>query len=215
MSKSKNSIFQWRPALQYKSLFSAKGARDPYALFEQLFLEARKALPMPEAMTLATASSKGVPSARIVLLKGIDEKSFCFFTNYNSRKARELAENSHAALLFFWEPLEIQIRIEGRVRKTSAAYSDTYWRSRPRTSQIGALASPQSSRVTSYGKLVEAAESIEEAFSGQDIPRPSHWGGYALKPLSIEFWFGKPNRLHERVLFTKSKSGWKSAVVAP
>jgi len=215
VTKKEHSVFRWRPALQYKSLYSARGAQDPIQLFEKLFIEARKALPMPEAMTLATADKKGTPSARVVLLKGIDQGGFCFFTNYLSKKAKDLAQNPRAALMFFWEPLEIQIRIDGKVRKTNAKYSDDYWKSRPRASQIGALASPQSTEITSFEKLAEAAQTIETAFEGLEIPRPKRWGGYTVTPTRIEFWFGKPNRLHERVAFEKSKSRWKSRILGP
>lgn len=209
------SFFRWRPALQYKSLFTARGAKDPFKLFTKLFAEAKKALPMPESMTLATATKAGAPSARIVLLKGLDQGKFCFFTNYHSKKSKEMDQNPKAALLFFWEPLEIQVRVEGRIQKTTAAYSDAYWRTRPRPSQLGAWASDQSSKISSYKSLVAHARALEKKFYASEVPRPLHWGGYTLEPASIEFWFGRPNRLHERVLFQKTKGRWKVSNLAP
>jgi pyridoxamine 5'-phosphate oxidase len=167
------------------------------------------------AMTLATATSDGKPSARIVLLKDYNERGFVFFTNYNSNKGSQLEENSYAALVFFWKEIERQVRIEGIVEKTGAAENDAYFFSRPEGSRIGAWASPQSSVINNRKILEENVVRFKEEFKNS-IPRPPHWGGYRVMPFKIEFWQGRSNRLHDRILYTKTPNGsWKVERLAP
>jgi pyridoxamine 5'-phosphate oxidase len=167
------------------------------------------------AMTLATSTKDGKPSARIVLLKGYDEKGFIFFTNYESRKGKELAENPNAALIFFWKEIERQIRIEGIVEKISATESDEYFLSRPEGARIGAWASPQSSVIESR-QILETNEAAYASEFKNSIPRPPHWGGYRVMPLRVEFWQGRSNRLHDRIQYSKTTDGsWKAERLAP
>jgi pyridoxamine 5'-phosphate oxidase len=167
------------------------------------------------AFTLATADANGKPSARILLLKGFDENGFIFFTNYESHKGRELAINPSACMVFFWKELERQVRIEGRTEKISAEASDEYFNSRPEGSRIGAWASPQSSTITTREVIEENAKRYERKFSGGNIARPPHWGGYCLRPHLIEFWQGRPSRLHDRIQYTGTNSGWTIERLAP
>lgn len=168
------------------------------------------------AMTLATVNGEGKPSARVVLLKDYDEKGFVFFTNYNSRKGREIAENSSACLVFFWKELERQIRIDGVVSKISAKESDDYFKSRPSGSQIGAWASPQSQPIESRDWLEHHWQELATQFQGKEVKRPDHWGGYIVKPAAIEFWQGRPGRLHDRILYTIQPNGmWRIERLAP
>ncbi len=168
------------------------------------------------ACTLATATKDGKPSARIVLLKGYDEKGFIFFTNYQSHKGKELAENPNACMVFFWKELERQIRIEGAIEKISAEESDQYFFSRPTGSQVGAWASPQSDVINSRDFIEENVKKYETQFSTSPITRPSHWGGYRLKPGLIEFWQGRSSRLHDRLQYTLQENGeWKMERLAP
>ena len=165
-------------------------------------------------MTLATATADGQPSARTVLLKGFDQSGIVFFTNYQSRKGAELAANPHAALLFFWPELERQVRIDGEVARIAENESDEYFRSRPLASRIGAWASPQSQPIASQGWLM--ARVAEMAMRHATAPtRPPHWGGYRVMPHAIEFWQGRPSRLHDRLLYTKMATGWSRARLAP
>ena len=166
-------------------------------------------------MTLATASADGIPSARIVLLKSYDERGFVFFSNYKSYKAKHMDENPRACLVFFWKELERQVRITGLVEKVSAAESDTYFHSRPEGSRIGAWASPQSSVITSRKWLEEQQQQFVNEFQSKVVSRPSHWGGYRVKPITIEFWQGRPDRLHDRLQFTLEETGWVIERLAP
>ncbi len=168
------------------------------------------------AMTLATSTAAGKPNARIVLLKGYDESGFVFFTNYHSRKGMELAENPFASLVFFWKELERQVRIEGGVEKTTAGESDLYFHSRPVESRIGAWASPQSKVIASRQVIEENLTELQNSFAGKSIERPPHWGGYIVRPALIEFWQGRPGRLHDRIQYTKERDGsWKTERLAP
>ncbi|MPW16217.1 pyridoxamine 5'-phosphate oxidase [Paraburkholderia sp. CNPSo 3157] len=190
---------------------------NPFRQFDKWFKQAVDAqLPEPNTMTLATVDARGRPSARIVLIKGVDERGFVFFTNYESRKGHELAENPHASLLFYWIELERQVRIEGTVVKTSDAESDAYYASRPLGSRIGAWASDQSKVIESRA-LLEAREREFSAQYGENPPRPPHWGGYRLIPDAIEFWQGRPSRLHDRLLYTRSSGSadWTIARLSP
>ncbi|HYF32230.1 MAG TPA: pyridoxamine 5'-phosphate oxidase [Chitinophagaceae bacterium] len=170
----------------------------------------------PNAMTLATASSDGLPSARIVLLKGFDERGFVFFTNYNSFKGLQLQENPRACLVFFWKELERQVRIIGVIEKIAAEDNDEYFNSRPEGSRIGAIISPQSQVIESREWLEKRVQEVSQQLSGQVIPRPDHWGGYRVRPAIIEFWQGRANRLHDRIQYTLSGDGsWKLERLAP
>ncbi|MGE0632581.1 MAG: pyridoxamine 5'-phosphate oxidase [Pseudobdellovibrionaceae bacterium] len=191
--------------------------RDPIENFLNLYQEAQEAkIPEPSAMTLATANSEGMPAARMVLYKGMIRGGFSFYTNYESPKAQNLAQNPKAALVFFWSALATQIRVTGSVIKLTLAESEKYFQSRPRLSQIGAWASAQSQEVSGMEELEEKVRKVEERFKGQDpLPCPPNWGGYHVIPDTIEFWFGREGRLHERYHYTKEKSGWKSSMRSP
>jgi pyridoxamine 5'-phosphate oxidase len=190
---------------------------DPLKQFQRWFAEAGAAgLPLPEAMTLATATADGKPSARMVLLKQVDARGFVFYTNYESPKARNLETNPVAALLFFWPQLERQVRIEGSVSRVSAAESDEYFQTRPRESQIGAHASPQSEVIANRELLERRFAELEEIYLDRAVDRPSHWGGYLLTPARIEFWKGRPGRLHDRLLYERQADGtWLRKRLAP
>jgi pyridoxamine 5'-phosphate oxidase len=191
---------------------------DPFSFFGQWFNEAeRSEIDDVNAMTLATVDSEGKPHARIVLLKGLDEKGFTFFTNYESAKGHELSHQPHAALVFFWKELERQVRIEGVVEELSTEESDAYFASRPRGSRIGAWASPQSSAIADRRILEERVEHFSEQYPGEEVPRPSFWGGYRVLPLHIEFWQGRSNRLHDRIRFRRETllDGWERERLAP
>jgi pyridoxamine 5'-phosphate oxidase len=166
-------------------------------------------------VALATADGTGKPSVRIVLLRGVDERGFVFHTNYTSRKGRELAANPHAALCFYWPTLEEQIRIEGSVERLPPEESDAYFEHRPRGSQIGAWASAQSAVLGARETFEEEIRAIEARFDGQPVPRPPFWGGYRIRPTRIEFWYGRANRLHERLLYTRKGDAWKMEMLYP
>jgi pyridoxamine 5'-phosphate oxidase len=198
------------------SLNESDVASNPIEQFARWFNEALTSeIIEVNAMTLATSSKDGKPSARIVLLKGFDERGFVFFSNYESKKGKALAENPNAALIFFWKEIERQIRIEGVIEKISAAESDEYFFSRPEGSRLGAWASPQSKIIKNRDVLEENVQRFSNEFKNS-IPRPPHWGGYRVMPELMEFWQGRSNRLHDRIQYTKTGSGsWKVDRLAP
>jgi pyridoxamine 5'-phosphate oxidase len=190
---------------------------DPINQFNRWFDDAKAAgIPMPEAMTMANATSDGRPSARMLLLKQADAAGFVFYTNYQSRKARELEANPFAALVFYWQKLDYQVRVEGPVERTSPAESDEYFATRPRESQLGALASPQSEVVAGRAILESRLAELEESYRDRPVERPAHWGGYRLQPERIEFWKSRPGRLHDRLLYERQPNGtWQLTRLAP
>jgi pyridoxamine 5'-phosphate oxidase len=192
-------------------------AEDPIKQFDKWWEQAINSnIDEVNAMTLATVSKDGQPSARIVLLKGYDDNGFVFFTNYNSRKGHELQNNNKACLVFFWKELERQIRIEGSIQKISATDSDAYFTSRPTLSKIGAWASPQSEAVPSRTYLEQRLSEMEKNFNGKEIERPEHWGGYTVQPNYIEFWQGREGRLHDRICYNLNDDGkWSTGRLAP
>jgi pyridoxamine 5'-phosphate oxidase len=191
--------------------------RDPIKQFQIWLDEAMAAkLPLPEAMTLATVTSDGRPSARMVLLKQVDDDGFVFFTNYQSAKAVELESNPYAALVFYWSPLERQVRVDGKVERTSTEESAQYFQTRPRESQIGAWASPQSSVIAGREVLEQRVQELEDYYRDREIECPEHWGGYRLHPDRIEFWKGRLGRLHDRILYELLSDGtWSIKRLAP
>lgn len=206
-----------RQEYQLKRLLETEVDDNPFTQFNSWWDDAVKSgLEEINAMTLATASADGMPSARIVLLKSVSDEGFVFFTNYHSQKGNELAENPNACLVFFWKELERQIRISGKVEKVSAGESDEYFNSRPEGSRIGAWASPQSSVIPSRALIEENINKYVKQFAGGKITRPTYWGGYIVKPASIEFWQGRTSRLHDRIRYTKpAQGGWKIERLAP
>jgi pyridoxamine 5'-phosphate oxidase len=191
-------------------------AVDPIARFQRWFTQARAAgIRQPEALAVATADAAGRPSVRMVLLKQADRDGFVFYTNGRSRKGRELRANPRAALVVHWDRLGKQVRIEGRVREVSDAEADAYWTSRPRPSQLAALASEQSAPLATRAALVAKWRALARRYTGAPVPRPPHWTGYRLVPAAIEFWTHREHRLHDRELFTRQRSGWKRMLLQP
>jgi pyridoxamine 5'-phosphate oxidase len=182
---------------------------DPIARFAEIFAQAEKVIsPEPTAMTLATVSADGKPSARVVLLKGFDENGFVFYTNLESRKGRELTASPYAALCFYWPPLAQQVRVEGHVEKVSDAEADAYFATRPAGAQIGAWASKQSRTLTSREELESRVKAVAEKFSGREVPRPPFWSGFRVIPERIEFWQSCENRLHDRTVYLRKNGNW-------
>lgn len=207
-------------------LFSLKGllcglderrvVSDPVEQFQRWYRTSRRLfLPLPNACTLATVTAEQKPNARLVLLKGVDARGFVFYTNYESPKAIELDGNPYAVLVFHWNELFRQVRVSGCVERLSAEESDAYFASRPRGSQIGAWASKQSAVLESRGDLDRKVREMVERFRGQPVPRPPFWGGYLLRHQRVEFWQGRPRRLHDRILYVREGDGWKIMRLSP
>jgi pyridoxamine 5'-phosphate oxidase len=211
------SIADIRKNYSRKKLSEKKANADPIQQFAKWWKQAvASKIDEANALTLATASLDGVPSARIVLLKDFSEEGFTFFTNYNSFKGQQLADNPKACLVFFWKELERQVRITGLVKTINPADSDTYFHSRPAGSQVGAIASPQSQVIENREWLDNNYKELKKQFKDKTIERPPHWGGYIVKPVIIEFWQGRPSRLHDRLQYTLDENGkWKIERLAP
>ncbi len=191
-------------------------ARDPFRQFEKWFQEAEAAkLNEPNAMVVCTATREGRVSARTMLLKGLDGRGFVFFSNYESRKGRELHENPHASLVFPWLTLERQVLVEGAVTKIPREESETYFHSRPRANQLGAWISQQSTIIAGRSVLEQSLKALEQKYAGQEVPLPPHWGGWRLLPETVEFWQGRRNRLHDRLRYRRGKDGWTIERLAP
>jgi pyridoxamine 5'-phosphate oxidase len=207
-----NEIADIRKDYKLASLEEADVAANPIDQFTRWWNEAvASQIDEVNAMTLATVNAAGVPAARIVLLKGYNPNGFIFFTNYESDKGKNLAQNPNAAIVFFWKELERQIRIEGTVQKVSAEESDRYFNSRPASSRIGAWASPQSAVIENRLVIEQNVERYSSIFANDSIERPDHWGGYIVKPRSIEFWQGRSSRLHDRIRYTIEASAYNAA----
>lgn len=213
---TKVDIAKLRREYSLKSLNESEVSANPIAQFEFWLNEAIDSqIPEPNAMTLATSTFEGKPSARVVLLKQFNAEGFSFFTNYDSRKGKNLLQNPYAALVFFWPELERQVRIEGKVARVSDSESDKYFRTRPEKSKIGAWASPQSSVIPSRRYLENLMSDFDEEFHNKSIARPKNWGGYILKPTLFEFWQGRPNRLHDRIQYSLVNEKWIIERLAP
>jgi pyridoxamine 5'-phosphate oxidase len=217
MKTDKATLENLRKDYRAEKLSETDVKKNPIEQFDHWFDEALKSgIYEPNAMTLATASTDGKPAARIVLLKGFNQDGFVFYTNYLSRKGKELAKNPVVALVFFWPELERQVRIEGTIEKVSKETSEKYFQSRPKESQIGALASPQSQVIADRSLLEKNWKELEKKYADQEIPKPSFWGGYLVKPQVIEFWQGRSSRLHDRIVYRKAdKNNWKIVRLAP
>jgi pyridoxamine 5'-phosphate oxidase len=198
------------------TLDEARAAVDPLVQFKAWFDDVLAAdVIEPYAMTLATAGERGTPSARIVLLRAWDERGFTFYTNYASRKAGDIAQLPAAALLFYWAALERQVRIEGPIEKIDAAESDAYFARRPRGHQLSAWASEQSRTIADRAVLEAAMRAVEQRFAGVDVPRPPNWGGYRVSPQRVEFWQGRPDRVHDRLAYVRDGGAWRRERLAP
>ncbi|HQV98729.1 MAG TPA: pyridoxamine 5'-phosphate oxidase [Bacteroidia bacterium] len=217
MKKLKDEIFNLRVDFAIGSLDEKMISSDPFRQFNKWMENALAAKVLePTAMTLSTATKKGIVGSRIVLLRDLDKKGFNFFTNYNSAKGREMKENKNVSLNFFWPELQRQVRITGVIEKLPEKASEKYFASRPRESQIGAWASNQSEVLTNRQELESRVEKLFIEFDGKKVPRPKHWGGYRVKPTQIEFWQGRQSRLHDRFLFKKSRTGkWTMSRLNP
>jgi pyridoxamine 5'-phosphate oxidase len=216
MDDLREYIHRLRRDFTLKQLDERSVDPDPLAQFGKWFREAVEGqLPDANAFVLATATASARPSARVVLLRNFNEKGFSFYTNYNSRKGKELEENPFGALTFFWHQLERQVRIEGRLVKQSAEESDLYFGSRPLGSKVGAWASPQSKIIRSRVELDKRYEELSLKYSSGEVPRPPYWGGYWLVPDLVEFWQGRPSRLHDRIVYTRGEQGWSISRLAP
>ncbi len=210
------SLADLRKEYSLAGLAEADLARDPFRQFEKWFQEAEAAkLTEPNAMTLSTATREGRPAARTVLLKGFDGRGFVFYSNYESRKGRELHDNPHAALLFPWVALERQVIIEGKVTRVAREESEAYFHSRPRASQLAAWISQQSSIISGRSVLEDGMKTVEHKYAGQTVPLPPHWGGWRLAPETVEFWQGRRSRLHDRLRYRREKDGWAIERLAP
>lgn len=212
-----SSIADIRKEYKMRSLSEKEVAANAFEQFDKWWKEAMASdIDEVNAMTLATSSVDGIPAARIVLLKGVDKNGFIFFTNYNSFKGQQLLDNPRACLVFFWKELQRQVRITGLVEKINSKESDDYFNSRPEGSRIGAWASPQSQVIVSRDWLEENEKKLQQEFKNKIIQRPPHWGGYRVKPISMEFWQGRPNRLHDRINYTVQENGsWIIERLAP
>ena len=209
-------IAELRKEYKQQTLSEKEADPNPIKQFEKWWGEAIKIqAEEANAMTLATCDGKGYPSARIVLLKGFSEEGFIFFTNYESRKGIELQQNPHACLVFFWKELERQVRIEGEVKKISAAESDEYFLIRPQESRLSAWSSPQSKVIKARDVLEKKVEHYRQVFADGNIPRPANWGGFIVTPFLIEFWQGRASRLHDRLQYTATEAGWHIDRLAP
>ncbi|MDD3189793.1 MAG: pyridoxamine 5'-phosphate oxidase [Fermentimonas sp.] len=211
-----SNLYQMRQEYAAGSLNEEEMASDPIQEFGDWMNAAISAgLSEPNAMTVATATPEGKPSARVVLLKEFNNEGFVFFTNYHSRKGKELKSNPFAAVLFDWHDIERQVRIEGMVEKLSEEDSDEYFESRPESAKIGAWASPQSRIIKNREEIEKLQEEIEDQFDELPVHRPGHWGGYLIRPTTIEFWQGRPNRMHDRIVYYKTEEGWTMHRLAP
>ncbi len=210
------NIAEIRKEYSREVLDESHAHEDPFRQFDQWWHEALASeIDEVNAMTLATTGTNGKPSARIVLLKGYSDEGFVFFTNYQSRKGEQMTANPYASLVFFWKELERQVRIEGRVEKVSASDSDAYFLSRPVESQIGAGSSPQSRVIPSREIIEENVKNMTARFSAEELVRPPHWGGYLVKPDTMEFWQGRPSRLHDRIQYVWESGIWRRQRLAP
>ena len=211
-----NSIADIRKDYKLRSFLESEAAFNPFVQFTEWWNDAMVSnIDEVNAMTLATVNASGKPSARIVLLKGMSEEGYEFYTNYESHKAKEMAGNSNVALVFFWKELERQIRIEGTVKKAPEDVSDIYFNSRPEESRIGAWSSPQSKIIPSRETLEKNVLDIKDKFEGKEITRPTFWGGYTVEPILYEFWQGRSNRLHDRIEYVKNETEWIKRRLAP
>jgi len=216
MELTNENIQNMRQEYRTAELAESDVDKNPFTQFEKWFKEALDALLYePNVMTLATADLSGKPSARILLLKGFDENGFIFFTNYSSKKGKEMEENPQASMVFFWPELERQVRIDGLITKVAEEVSTAYFHSRPKGSQIGATASPQSTVIPNRELLENRVEELNATYADQEIPKPAHWGGYLLEPTHIEFWQGRPSRLHDRITYTSVNGAWTINRLAP